>query len=170
VDEGFELFVRLSLPELMRFGMAVAGRQHDAENLVQTALEATGRRWSKVQAAGDATAYVKKAIVNAHVSRWRRLRRERLTASAMDDLPAPHEGLPVVEQVMWAALAHLPPRQRAVLVLRYYEHLSESEIAAVLGCSPGTVKSQASKALATLRRDLATQGQSAHLEATNEHA
>jgi RNA polymerase sigma-70 factor (sigma-E family) len=155
VDEEFAAFVRAVLPELLRFGVAVAGSRTDAEDLVQGALESTGRRWRHVRGQGDATGYVKRAMVNAHISRWRRLRRERLThtapalATVIGDLP--------FEGPMWAALAGLPPRQRAVLVLRYYEDLTEVEIAAVLGCAPGTVKSQASKALAHLRRTLADQ-------------
>jgi len=169
VDERFEAFVRSSLPELMRFGMAVAGNLHDAEDLVQTALEATARRWLKVLAAGDPTAYVKKSMVNAHISRWRRLRREWLTDTVLADDSAVLGGL-LTEQAMWTALEQLPPRQRAVLVLRYYEDLSEADIASVLGCSPGTVKSQASKALASLRRDAVDDGRAHNREATNEHA
>jgi len=169
VDERFEAFVRSSLPELMRFGMAVAGNLHDAEDLVQTALEATARRWLKVLAAGDPTAYVKKSMVNAHISRWRRLRREWLTDTVLADDSAVLGGL-LTEQAMWTALEQHPPRQRAVLVLRYYEDLSEADIASVLGCSPGTVKSQASKALASLRRGAVDDGRAHNREATNEHA
>ena len=157
MDERFELFVRASLPELVRFGTAVAGNRHDAEDLVQAALEATGRRWRKVLAHGDdPTAYVKRAMVNASISRWRRLRREWLTdVPVHESVPDRIADRPLAEQEMWSALGLLPPRQRAVLVLRYYEDLSEADIADVLGCRPGTVKSQASKALATLRRALA---------------
>jgi RNA polymerase sigma factor (sigma-70 family) len=92
-------------------------------------------------------------MTNRHVSTWRRLRRERLVADAPEaayDDPAPR-----ADDALWAALARLPRRQRAVLVLRYYEDLSEAQIATVLDCAPGTVKSQASKGLATLRAHLA---------------
>ena len=170
VDERFEAFVRSALPELMRFGMAVAGNLHDAEDLVQAALEGTARRWLKVLVAGDPTAYVKKSMVNAHISRWRRLRREWLTDTVLAEGTGPLGGLPLAEQTMWTALEQLPPRQRAVLVLRYYEDLSEADIASVLGCSPGTVKSQASKALASLRRAVVDEGGALNREATNEHA
>jgi RNA polymerase sigma-70 factor (sigma-E family) len=153
VDEEFATFARAALPELLRFGVAVAGNRMDAEDLVQGALESTGRRWRHVRARGDATGYVKRAMVNAHISRWRRLRRERLTHTTPDSATVTGD-LPF-EGPMWEALAGLPPRQRAVLVLRYYEDLPEVEIAAILGCAPGTVKSQASKALANLRRILA---------------
>lgn len=154
MDEPFEEFVRASLPELLRFGVAIAGNRHDGADLVQGALETTGRRWRKLRAGDDAAAYVKRAMVNAHISRWRRLRREWLTDDALDGLISVSTPVPLVEQPMWLALAALPPRQRAVLVLRYYEGLPEVDIADVLGCSPGTVKSQASKALANLRRQL----------------
>lgn len=174
MDEEFAAaFARAALPELLRFGVAVAGSRVDAEDLVQGALESTGRRWRHVRAQGDATGYVKRAMVNAHISRWRRLRRERLTPATPDSATVTGD-LPF-EGPMWEALAGLPPRQRAVLVLRYYEDLPEVEIAAVLGCAPGTVKSQASKALANLRRVLAdreggasTTGSAAVTEATVE--
>ena len=154
--ETFESFVRRVMPELLRFGTALSGSPHDAADLSQAALEQMARRWRRISA-GDPVAYAKKSMTNAHISRWRRLRREHVTPSPTDLIVAPvtpDRALPA-EQPMWRALATLPTRQRAVLVLRYYEDLSESEIAEVLGCAPGTVKSQASKALARLRAQLA---------------
>jgi DNA-directed RNA polymerase specialized sigma24 family protein len=92
-------------------------------------------------------------MVHTHTSWWRRSRREGALPVAFD--PAAPEGPDLGERDRTvAALRLLPPRQRAVVVLRYYEDLSEAEIARVLGCSPGTVKSQASKALRTLRTHL----------------
>lgn len=168
MDEQFAMFVRSCLPELMRFGVAISGNPHDAEDLVQTALEGTGRRWRHVRAGGEPTAYVKRAMVNAHISRWRRLRREVL-GDADGHEPAPAAVLPLAERELWVALSLLPPRQRAVMVLRYYEDLPEAEIAAVLGCAPGTVKSQASKAMVTLRRAL-TSGDDLPKETADERA
>jgi RNA polymerase sigma factor (sigma-70 family) len=98
----------------------------------------------------SADAYVRRAIVRLHINRWRSpLSRERTAASLPDQAVPPEDS--ETRQVVWAALAGLPPKQRAVIVLRYYEDLSEADIATVLGCSRGTVKSQASKAMAHLR-------------------
>ncbi len=92
-------------------------------------------------------------MANTHVSRWRRARRETLLAD-FPDVPAAVQKDRLEHEPVWVALKSLPPRQRAVVVLRYYEGLSELEIADTLGVSCGTVKSQASKALATLRKRL----------------
>ncbi|MEU4669865.1 SigE family RNA polymerase sigma factor [Amycolatopsis sp. NPDC023774] len=147
-------FVAASLPGLLRYGHALTGNPHDAADLVQTVLEKIGSRWSYVQQkTGDPLAYVRRSMANAHVSRWRRTRRENLVADLPDTSPcAPHD--PFEHEPLWQALRNLPPRQRAVVVLRYYEGLSEAEIAEALGVSQGTVKSQASKALASLRTKL----------------
>jgi RNA polymerase sigma-70 factor (sigma-E family) len=156
MDDEFAAFVRMRMPALLRFGHALTGNPHDALDLVQAALERTGVRWRSVSRDGrDPEAYVRRAMVNSWVSRWRRLRRESLVAGVPDRPVAADDGA-LEREPLWQALRELPPRQRAVVVLRYYEDLSEAEIAAVLGVSPGTVKSQASKAMATLRRHLAT--------------
>jgi RNA polymerase sigma-70 factor (sigma-E family) len=126
----------------------------DAEDLVQTALARTAARWRSVRRQDRPEAYVRQAMVRLQLNRRRsQLSRERPTAEVPDRASdaAEIEAVPV-RQLIWAALGTLPPRQRAVLVLRYYEDLSEVEISRVLGCSPGTVKSQAAKALRTLRR------------------
>jgi RNA polymerase sigma-70 factor (sigma-E family) len=149
-DEGsFEAFVRARLPALLRFAYAVCGDPHTAADLVQDALERTGLHWSRIDRSGDAEAYVRRAIVNGRTSRWRKLRRESL----VDVVPErqPYDDRPGHDETLWQLLTTLPRRQRAVLVLRYYEDMSEQQIAATLGCAPGTVKSQASKALAKLR-------------------
>ncbi|KMS83339.1 RNA polymerase sigma70 factor [Streptomyces regensis] len=151
---GFGEFVEANLPGLLRYGHALTGNQHDAADLVQTVLEKIGSRWPSVQRkAADPAAYVRRSMANAHISRWRKHRRESLVA----DLPesgAATPADPFEHEPLWQALKDLPPRQRAVIVLRYYEELSEAEIAASLGVSTGTVKSQASKAIATLRGKL----------------
>jgi RNA polymerase sigma-70 factor (sigma-E family) len=149
--EDFGEFVRQALPGLLRYGHMLTGNQHDAADLVQTVLERIGARWHViVRRSGDPVAYTRKAMVNTHVSRWRRARRESLLAD-MPDAPAEPVDDPFDNEPLWAALRGLPSRQRAVMVMRYYEEKSEAEIAAVLGVSRGTVKSQASKAMATLR-------------------
>jgi RNA polymerase sigma-70 factor (sigma-E family) len=149
--DGFDEFVREALPGLLRYGHLLTGNPHDAADLVQAVLEKVGARWSSVvRRTGDPVAYTRRAMANDRVSRWRRTRRERLVADIPDVRvvvdPDPFENDP-----LWALLRELPRRQRAVVVLRYYEDLSEHDIAAVLGVSRGTVKSQASKAMTTLR-------------------
>lgn len=150
----FGEFVEASLPGLLRYGHALTGNPHDAADLVQTVLEKIGSRWTHVlRKTGDPLAYIRRSMANAHISKWRRTRRENLVA----ELPEPRAAAPVdpfEHEPLWQALRDLPPRQRAVIVLRYYEGLSEAEIAASLGVSQGTVKSQASKAIASLRGKL----------------
>lgn len=151
----FGEFVEASLPGLLRYGHALTGNPHDAADLVQTVLEKMGSRWTVVQhKTGDPLAYIRRSMANAHISRWRRIKRENLVADIPDTQPhVPAD--PFEHEPLWQALRNLPPRQRAVMVLRYYEGLSEIEIAAALGISQGTVKSQASKAIASLRAKLA---------------
>jgi len=146
---AFDAFVRARLPALLRFAYALTGDPHTAADLVQDALERTGMRWGKVERQGDPEGYVRRAILNGRVSRWRKHRRETLVDCVPERLTS-YE-VPGRDEQLWQLLATLPPRQRAVLVLRYYEDMSEVQIAATLGCSPGTVKSQSSKALAKLR-------------------
>lgn len=149
----FAEFVRMSLPGLLRYGHALTGNPHDAADLVQSVLEKVGSRWQSVLGKGDEPlAYVRRAMANTHVSVWRRRRKENLVS----DFPetAFHDVNRLEHEPLWQALRDLPPRQRAVVVLRFYEGLSEAEIAAALGVSKGTVKSQNSKAMATLRTKL----------------
>ena len=149
--DGFDEFVREALPGLLRYGHLLTGNPHDAADLVQTVLEKVGARWGPIMRnTGDPVAYTRRAMANSHVSRWRRTRREQPIAESPDVRGALDRD-PFENEPLWTLLRELPPRQRAVVVLRYYEDLSELEIAAVLGVSRGTVKSQASKAMATLR-------------------
>lgn len=153
-EDDFAEFVRAALPGLLRYGHALTGNPHDAADLVQTVLEKVGARWSRIcQNCDDPRAYVRRAMANTHVSRWRRARRETLIADP-PDVPAAEQRDRLEDEPVWHALQSLPPRQRAVVVLRYYEGLSEAEIADALGVSRGTVKSQSSKAMTTLRRRL----------------
>ena len=149
--DGFDAFVRARMPALLRFAHALTGDPHTAADLVQDALVRTGIRWSRLERLGDPEAYVRRAILNGRVSRWRKLHRERLVDAVPERPAAEPRGH---DDDLWRLLATLPERQRAVLVLRYYEDMSEEQIAATLGCARGTVKSQASKALAKLRAAL----------------
>ncbi len=149
-DESFESFMAAALPGLLRFGHLLTGDPHRAEELVQVALVRTYLRWKTVDRTTP-QAYVRAAMVNTHTSWWRRGRREGALPPGYDPV-APVGAMSEYDDrdVALRALMTLPPRQRAVLVLRYYEDLSEAQIAATLGCSTGTVKSQASRALRTL--------------------
>lgn len=150
--EAFDAFVRARHTALLRYGHVLTGNPHSAADLVQDALERTGTAWSRVHAKEDPESYVRRVMAHRHISAWRRLRRESLVAQPPEQ---GHDAAPAhADDAVWHALARLPRKQRAVLVLRYYEDLSEREIARVLGCSPGTVKSNASKGLAALRAAL----------------
>jgi RNA polymerase sigma-70 factor (sigma-E family) len=154
IDEDFGEFVRAVLPGLLRYGHALTGNPHDAADLVQGVLERIGARWSFVlRKTGDPVAYARRAMANAHVSRWRRTRRENLVAE-LPDTAVVWQPDRFDDEPLWQAVRALPPRQRAVMVLRYYEDLSEAEIASTLGITKGTVKSQANKAMASLRARL----------------
>lgn len=152
-ERAFRDFAAARLPALLRFGHLLTGNPTSAEDLVQSALVRTAASWSRVRRQDDPEGYVRRTMVNLQINVWRaRPWREALTA---DPPESPNARSMEAEyddrDRMWRALATLPPRQRAVLVLRYYSDLSESEIAETLGCSRGTVKSQAAKALAKLR-------------------
>ncbi|MHA6797836.1 SigE family RNA polymerase sigma factor [Bounagaea algeriensis] len=152
-DDEFAEFVRACMPGLLRYGHALTGDPNDAADLVQAVLEKVGARWTRIRGGVDLGAYVRRAMVNAHISRRRRERRETLFAEC-PEVPARAERDRWEDEPVRQALRALPARQRAVLVLRYFDELSEGEIAEVLGVSCGTVKSQSSKALTTMRRRL----------------
>jgi RNA polymerase sigma-70 factor (sigma-E family) len=147
----FEEFVAARGQALQRFGYALTGDWALAEDLLQTALARAYPRWSRIRR-DDPEAYVRKIMVNTWSSWWRRRWRGEVPAARLPEVAGPDEASGVDRrQALRAALAQLPPRQRAVVVLRYHQDLSEAQVAAVLGISVGTVKSQAAKALATLR-------------------
>jgi RNA polymerase sigma-70 factor (sigma-E family) len=151
----FELMLVHRLPALYRYALTLTGSSHDAEDLVQEALVRTGVAWPRVRKKDDPEGYVRTVMVRVMVSRWRRPNRERLVAEP-PERPTPDRDLDKVgDDGIDAVLAQLPPRMRAVLVLRYVDQLSNQEIADVMGCSLSTVKSQASRALAKLRAALA---------------
>jgi RNA polymerase sigma-70 factor (sigma-E family) len=152
-DDDFRAFVAARSPSLLWFAHVLTGDRHTAEDVVQTALARTALAWPRVRRKENPEGYVRRAIVTTHLNAMRRKPwREQPREFIPDDALArrPEEELDD-RDAMWAALAGLPPRQRAVLVLRYYEDLSEADIADVLGCSRGTVKSQAAKGLLHLR-------------------
>ncbi|MEU1836424.1 SigE family RNA polymerase sigma factor [Micromonospora chersina] len=152
----FDSFVRTRTPALLRSAYLLTGDQHLAEDLVQSALARTHRSWSRLHDSGNAEAYTRKIIYHLQVSWWRR---RRVAESMPGDLPEPRGGGSVPDHAqqttlrltLRAALAKLSAKQRAVLVLRFFEDRTETEAADLLGVTVGTVKSQTSKALAKLR-------------------
>ncbi|MFK4035493.1 SigE family RNA polymerase sigma factor [Nonomuraea wenchangensis] len=137
---------------LFRYAYMLTGNPHDAADLVQEALIRLRNSWPRVRHKHNPESYVKTAITRLHISVWRRRRREHLVWEVPEQ-PQSEAESPLD---LWDELAKLPKRQRAVLVLRYYEDRSDVEIAEMLGISPGTVRSQASRALDKLR-DTVTQ-------------
>lgn len=150
-DEEFAAFVTAALPRLLRFGYLLTGNPGTAEDLVQTALARTWRAW-KLRSIDDPQAFVRKVMVNSYASWYRRkAATEIVTADPEQDAVIADEAERVDDRdAMWRALLTLSPKQRAVVVLRYYEELTESEIAAVMGTTTGTVKSHAVRALRRL--------------------
>jgi len=144
-------FIAAALPALLRFGHVLTGSPQEAEDLVQEALAKSLRRWRRVSA-DDPVAYVRRVMVNTHVSRWRQWG-SRIRLGDVPETGGDDAGLVPSQEwdALRRALARLPARQRAVLVLRYLEDLPDPAIAAMLGCQPGTVRSQASRGLAALR-------------------
>lgn len=152
-EEDFRSFVAGRSAALLSFAYLLTGDRTDAEDVVQTALARTALAWHRLRRRDNPEGYVRRAIVTTHLNAVRRRSwREQPATEVPEPVePASAEDLLDQRDAMWQALAALPPRQRAVLVLRYYEDLSEAEIAQVLEISKGTVKSQASRALAALR-------------------
>ncbi|GAA1416636.1 SigE family RNA polymerase sigma factor [Catellatospora coxensis] len=159
--EEFEAYVRARTPALLRAAYLLTGDQHLAEDLVNDSLSRTHQVWHRIWD-GNPEAYTRKIMYHLQISWWRRRRRtpERLT----DLPPEPGDHSPaqaavdehartVTRLALHEALARLGARQRAVLVLRYFEDLTESQVADLLGITVGTVKSQSAKALARLRTD-----------------
>jgi RNA polymerase sigma-70 factor (sigma-E family) len=146
--EDFARFVGDRHTQLLRFAHVLTGDRHLAEDLVQDGLERAGVGWARIRRQDDPEGYVRRIIVNRYLNRLRALRRERLVAE-----PPEQPGLesPTDSDDAWRLLATLPRQQRAVLVLRYYLDQSEAQIADTLGCSVGTVKSNAARGMAKLR-------------------
>ncbi len=144
--DGFSEFVATRGQALQRTAYLLTGDHHLAQDLVQTALMQAAKHWERIHTSPEA--YVRRSIFTANVSRWRRIR--------FTEQPLSYDAPAVAEDVdsrvaLRAALDQLTAKQRAVLVLRYYEDLTEAQTAEALGVSPGTVKSNTRQALARLR-------------------
>lgn len=155
--------VQTYLPGLLRYATVLTGDGHVAADLVQEVLLRAHVRWTRISLLDRPDLYLRRMVTNEHLS-WRRRWHVRTIRPATDEVLAAHAEVyadhadaVAQDDTLWRHLATLPPRQRTVLVLRYYECLTDAEIATVLGTSSATVRSHASRALATLRTtDLTT--------------
>ena len=158
-DEEFTEFVSARWASLYRLAYLLAASPTGAEDLLQTTLEKAYVNWSRIGRMEYAEAYVRRMLATTLVSSRRRAWIREQPWGDVPDMARESAEVPVLDRsLLWPLVCALPARQRAVIVLRYYEDLSEAQIADVLGCAPGTVKSQASAAIAALRRATAAAG------------
>ncbi|MFC3492449.1 SigE family RNA polymerase sigma factor [Glycomyces rhizosphaerae] len=158
-DEEFREYVAARSAALHRAAYLLTGNWATAEDLVQTTLTKTYLAWSRIRTTDSVDAYARRILYNTNASWWRkRSNREKPTEVFEDkaDHSRDFTEHSAVRDAMWRHIAVLPKRQRAVLVLRYYENRTDQQIADILGISVGTVKSQASRALAGMRKRLGT--------------
>lgn len=153
----FAAYVRARGPVLLRAARSLTANPNDAEDLLQTALTKTFMAWERIEDHRALDGYVRRALVNTRTSQWRKRKIEEYACDELpepDPVPAPDPAeRQVLRDAMWRAVLRLPDRQRAMVVLRYYEDLSEAQTAEVMGVSVGTVKSAVSRALTKLRED-----------------
>lgn len=155
---SFASYVKARQPVLLRTARSLTANPSDAEDLLQTALAKTYVAWERIEDHRALDGYVRRALLNTRTSQWRK---RKVDEFATDEIPEPDlvpgDDDPAEQQAlhdaMWRAIMKLPARQRAMVVLRYYEDLSEVQTAEVLGVSVGTVKSAVSRALGKLRED-----------------
>ncbi len=155
--DDFDAFVRSRTHSLLRAAYLLTGDQYLAEDLVQSALARTHRSWKSLHRSGNADAYTRKIMYHLQVSWWRR---GKVAESLLGDMPEPRRHLVdpddsadrlTIRLTLREALSRLTPKQRAVLVLRFYEDRTEAEAAQILDVNIGTIKSQTAKALSRLR-------------------
>ena len=150
-ESEFTAYVLARQRRFVRFGYLLTGDPYEAEDLVQSALAKVYRKWDSIEGSPDA--YVRQTIINEHRSWWRRTwRHKEVTGSDLityEDPAAPADAYG--DQDLRSQIRNLPTQQRATIILRYYEDLTEVQTAEVLGCTVGTVKSHTSRALAALR-------------------
>lgn len=169
----FEALVDARSTSLLRTAYLLTGDWGTAEDLLQTALAKTWFRWDALRDTHAAEAYVRQVMSRTFATWWRRRWRGEIPTAVLPDQPDhdPYTGV-VTRDLLRRALAELPPRQRAIVVLRFYEDLSEAQVAETLGCSVGTVKSTVSRALVRLRQSGLDDGTGAttHLRASQREA
>ena len=155
-EDEFRDFVVARSPRFLRTAFLLTGDWGHAEDLVQTALAKVYRHWGRLRDHDALDAYVRKAMVNIRTSWWRRAWKAEQAVAAVPELLVPDQAGDHAERDrLRRALLTLPERQRAAVVLRHYDDLPEQDVARLLGCSVGTVKSQCSRGLARLREELA---------------
>jgi RNA polymerase sigma-70 factor (sigma-E family) len=161
-EAEFGEFMHSRWPQLVRLGYVLTGDKGLAEDLAQTALARAYASWPRIRRAGDPDAYVRRVMVNANRSRFRKRRvAEQLTATVPEPALVDAVGGSDDRVTLMAALMSLPVGQRSVVVvLRFWLDMTETQVAEALGCSVGTVKSQASRALARLRASAGLRGES----------
>ena len=157
-DHAFREFVRARRHALLRTAYLLTGNLADAEDLVQSALAKTYLAWHRIVDRGAVDSYVRRAMVNTQISWWRRRRLEEFpTDEIPDQATVDYPVSTDVQDSLRQAIDRLPQRMRAAVMLRYYEDMTEAEVAEVLGVSVGTVKSTVSRAVAKLRTDFELQ-------------
>ena len=150
--EDFRSYVAARSPVLLRTAYLLTGSRADAEDLLQTSLAKTFLSWERIRDREAVDGYVRRVMVNTQTSFWRRRRVDEHSTDLLPERVGRDATADVdLHDALWTALAALPTRQRAMVVLRFYEDLSEAETARVMGVSVGTVKSTTSRALVKLR-------------------
>ncbi|KAB1140126.1 SigE family RNA polymerase sigma factor [Micromonospora sp. AMSO12t] len=149
----FEEYAFARTSALVRLARLLTGDEHRAEDLVQDVLARAYARWARISRTDRPDAYVRRMLVNAHHSWWRRHSSQEISVADVHDRPgATDEAAGVAERdALWRLVRTLPARQRTVIVLRYYEDLDDASIAEIMDCSTGTVRTHAKRALTALR-------------------
>lgn len=170
-DTDFEAWMIARQHHLLRTAYVLTGDQHTAEDLVQTTLAKMYLAWDRIRDREHLDAYARRILVNENNSMWRRpwKRREQTTDVIPERAGTPAQEYDGISAALWDFVGTLPPKQRSVVVLRYYEQLSEAETADILGISVGTVKSQCSRALAALRTRIDDQPRLSDWNRTDAH-
>ncbi len=159
-DPGFRDYVQARSRSLLRTAYLLTGNLADAEDLVQSALAKTFLAWDRIEDRGALDGYVRRAMVNTHISWWRRRRVEEFpTDEIPDQAVVDHSVNSDLQESLRRAVDRLPQRMRAAIMLRFYDDMTEAEVAEVLGVSLGTVKSTVSRAVAKLRIDAELQSE-----------
>jgi RNA polymerase sigma-70 factor (sigma-E family) len=159
--DDFSAYVAARGEALLRFAYVLTGDHADAQDAVQIALSRALPRWDRIRAVDDLDAYVKRMVVNAHVSAWRRFRRKESPVSdvvpadaALTSDPADTVVETASDEAVWRACSRLASAQRIAIVLRYYEGLSFKEIGDLVGCAEATARSRVFRGLEALRSEL----------------